>query len=89
MKEYLLLIPIVMLSACSTLTPIPPEIKAEVAAKPIGELPVHLSIEQLRCPKSRYFQVDKRMECRYEIRREIAERKLMQDRADKQTKTTK
>jgi hypothetical protein len=77
-----------MLSACSTLTPMPSEIKAEVAAKPIEDLPTYISIEQLRCPKSRYFQVDKRMECRHKIRREIAERQLMEDRVDKQIKTT-
>lgn len=88
MKKYLLLILTTMLSACSTLIPIPPDIREEIAAKPIGELPIYSSIEQIRCPKSRYFQIDERMECKLKIRREIAERKLMQDRTDKQSKTT-
>ena len=79
MKKLLLLITVTALSACATPTPIPPEIKAEVAKTPLEDLPVYSSIEQQRCPKSRYVSLDKRLDCKHEVRRELAARKIMRE----------
>lgn len=41
----------------------------------IKEMPRFASIEQQRCPKSRYPSVKKRMECKKEVRVEIYEKR--------------
>lgn len=40
----------------------------------IAEMPRFSSIEQQRCPKSRYPSVKKRLECKYEVRIELYEK---------------
>ncbi len=79
MKKFILLASIAVLGACATPTPIPPEIKAAVDKIPVNQLPVYASIEQQRCPKSRLMSFNKRMECKHEIRRELAARKMMRE----------
>ena len=47
--------------------------KADQNAETIAveDMPRFASIEQQRCPKSRYPSVKKRLECKHEVRREI------------------
>jgi len=42
----------------------------------IKEMPRFASIEQQRCPKSRYRSVKNRLECKHEVRIEIYEKRL-------------
>lgn len=79
MKKFVLLASISVLGACTTPTPIPPEIKATVDKTPVDQLPVYASIEHQRCPKSRYNSLNRRTECKHQIRRELAARKMMRE----------
>lgn len=45
----------------------------------IKEMPRFSSIEQQRCPKSRYRSVKKRLECKKEVRVEIFEKRQARD----------
>lgn len=74
MKKFFLLA-FLILSACAAAQPIPPEIKAEAEKIPLENLPVYASIEQQRCPKSRYPSLEKRLVCKQEVRRELAAKK--------------
>ncbi|MCB1681029.1 MAG: hypothetical protein H6858_03440 [Rhodospirillales bacterium] len=78
MKKSLLLAALI-LSACAAPRPIPPEIKAKVQAMPQENLPVYASIEQQRCPKSRYPSLETRLDCKHEVRRELAARRIMRE----------
>lgn len=82
MRKFILLSSIAILGACTTPQPIPPEVRAAVDKMPVEELPVYASIEQQRCPKSRYPSFNKRRECKYEIRRENAAREMMREQAN-------
>lgn len=79
MKKFAVLIFVVSLSACATPTPIPQEVKDKVALISVEELPRNTSLEQTRCPKSRYHSFDKRMECKISVRRDLAARKMMRE----------
>lgn len=79
MKKFALLLCVVSLSACATPTPIPQTVKDKVALIPAEELPRNTSLEQTRCPKSRYHSFDKRMECKISVRRDLAARKMMRE----------
>lgn len=78
MKKSLLLV-VFIVSACAAPQPIPLEIKAETEKIPLENLPVYASIEQQRCPKSRYPSLEKRLNCKQEVRRELAARKIMRE----------
>lgn len=88
MKKIVLLASIAVLGACTTPTPIPSEIKAAVAKTPVEDLPMYASIEQQRCPKSRYMSFDKRRECKHEVRRELAAREMMREQNEAIEKKT-
>ena len=47
----------------------------------IKEMPRFSSIEQQRCPKSRYPSVKKRLECKHEVRVEIFEKRQTRENA--------
>lgn len=79
MKNLIILSCVVLLSACATPTPVPQDIKDKVAVIPAEELPRNRSLEQMRCPKSRYHSFDKLMECKTAIRRDLAARKIMRE----------
>ena len=64
MKFIALFIALAGLSACSLTN----KEAAENGAKPMKQ---YSSIEQLRCPKSRYHSVKKRLECKHEVREEL------------------
>ncbi|QQG36798.1 MAG: hypothetical protein HYS17_03240 [Micavibrio aeruginosavorus] len=82
MKKIALILCIGFLSGCATPTPIPQDIKDKVAQLPTDDLPRNSSLEQTRCPKSRYHSFDKRMACKNEVRRELAARKIMREQKD-------
>ncbi len=46
----------------------------------IKEMPRFSSIEQQRCPKSRYRSVKKRLECKKEVRVELFEKRQARDK---------
>lgn len=48
----------------------------------IKEMPRFASIEQQRCPKSRYPSVKKRLECKKEVRVEIFEKRQARETAE-------
>ena len=48
----------------------------------IKEMPQYSSIEQQRCPKSRYRSVKKRLECKKEVRVEIFEKRQAREAAE-------
>lgn len=79
MKKFALLLFVVSLSACATPTPISQTVKDKVALIPEEELPRNTSLEQTRCPKSRYHSFDKRMECKISVRRDLAARNMMRE----------
>ena len=79
MKKFALLVSAISLSACATPTPISQMVKDKVALIPAEELPRNTSLEQTRCPKSRYQSFDKRMECKVSVRRDLAARKMMRE----------
>jgi len=82
MRNYALIACVSLLSACSSFTPIPQEIKDKVAQIPAEDLPRNSSIEQMRCPQSRYPLLDKRMECKTEIRRYRAAKIMMNEQKE-------
>lgn len=82
MRNYVLITCVGLLSACASFTPIPQEIKDKVAQIPAEDLPRNSSIEQMRCPKSRYPLLDKRMECHTEVRRNRAARIMMNEQKE-------
>jgi hypothetical protein len=88
MKKLAILLCVVILGGCVTPMPIPPETKAAVDRIPVEDLPIYASTEQQRCPKSRYMSFDKRRECKYEVRREIAARKMMREQSETIEKET-
>lgn len=47
----------------------------------IKEMPRFSSIEQQRCPKSRYPSVKKRLECKHEVRVELFEKRQAREAA--------
>lgn len=49
----------------------------------IAEMPRFSSIEQQRCPKSRYPSVKKRLECKHEVRIELYEKRQAKEAAEK------
>jgi hypothetical protein len=79
MKNFIVLSSIVLLSACATPTPIPKDVKDKVAQISTDDLPRNSSLEQTRCPKSRYYSFDKRMDCKISVRRELAARQMMRE----------
>jgi hypothetical protein len=79
MRKFVLLASIAVLGACSTPTPIPPEIKVAVDKIPVDQLPRYASREQQRCGKSRSLSFDKRRECKYKVRRELVARQMMRE----------
>ncbi len=79
MKKFILLSGIIFLSACATPTPIPQDITDKVAQIPADDLPRNTSLEKTRCSKARYHSFDKRMDCKIEVRRELAARKMMRE----------
>lgn len=78
MKLFLIAMLALGLSACASANPIPENIKKSVAEIPVGELPRMSSLEQRHCPKSKYPSAIQRNECKLEVRREIAARKMME-----------
>lgn len=48
----------------------------------IAEMPRFSSIEQQRCPKSRYPSVKKRLECKHEVRIELYEKRQAKKAAE-------
>ncbi len=79
MNKFTLLIGVCLLSACATPTPVPQEVKDKVAQISTDDLPRNSSLEQTRCPKSRYHSFDKRMDCKISVRRELAARQMMRE----------
>ena len=79
MKYAAIFVAIGFLTACAPITPIPPEITATVAKKPIEDLPVYASIEQQRCPKAHFSSYQKKRECVHAVRRELAARDMMKN----------
>lgn len=79
MNKFTLLIGVIFLSACATPTPIPQEVTNKVAQISVDDLPRNSSLEQTRCPKSRYQSFDKRMDCKISLRRELAARQMMRE----------
>ena len=57
---------------------------SDYTPKQIKEMPRFSSIEQRRCPKSRYPSVNKRLECKYEVRVEIYEKRLEKQNKEKE-----
>ncbi len=84
MKKILLPLALLMLSACATPAPVPPDIRAAVAKIPPEKLQAYPITEQQRCGPNRHsfnnYSPSQRRECKYRIRREKAERKLMAER---------
>ncbi len=64
MKFIALSIALIGLSACSLTN-------SETAENGVKPMKQYSSIEQLRCPKSRYHSVKKRLECKREVREEL------------------
>ena len=79
MKFAAIIVAIGFLTACAPVSPVPPEITAKVAKTPIEDLPVYASIEQQRCPKARFSSYQKKRECAYSVRRELAARDIMKN----------
>ncbi|HBR68080.1 MAG TPA: hypothetical protein DEA55_01755 [Rhodospirillaceae bacterium] len=79
MKNFIVLFSIILLSACATPTPIPQDVKDKVAQISTDDLPRNSSLEQTRCPKSRYRSFDKHMDCKISVRRELAARQMMRE----------
>jgi hypothetical protein len=52
----------------------------------IKEMPRFSSIEQQRCPKSRYPSVKKRLECKHDVRVEIFEKRQAREAAKSNNK---
>lgn len=73
----------IMLAGCATVAPVSPEVKEKVERMPVDELPIYASIEQQRCPKAKFTSSVEKMECKYEVRRELAARDLMKKQAEK------
>ncbi len=48
----------------------------------IKEMPRFSSIEQQRCPKSRYRSVKKRLECKHEVRVELFEKRQAREKKE-------
>lgn len=80
MKRYLLIFGCMVLSGCATPQPIPQDIKNAVGKMPVENLKAYPIIEQQRCGAKLYTLERKRQECKYQIRREKAERKMMEER---------
>ncbi len=74
MKLIALSIALIGLSACSLTT----NETTDNGAKPMKQ---YASIEQLRCPKSRYHSVKKRLECKHEVREELNKKEVAKDEA--------
>jgi hypothetical protein len=79
MRNFIILSSVILLSACATPTPITQEIKDKVAQMSADDLPRNSTLEQTRCPKSRYHTFDKRMNCKIAVRRELAARKMLRE----------
>jgi hypothetical protein len=72
MKFIALSIALIGLSACSLTN----NETAENGVKPMKQ---YSSIEQVRCPKSRYHSVKKRLECKHEVREELNKKEAAKD----------
>ena len=79
MKYAAIIVAIGFLTACAPVSPVPPEITAKVAKAPIEDLPIYASIEQQRCPKANFSSYQKKRECTYAVRRELAARDMMKN----------
>lgn len=80
MKKFALLLCTSLLGACATSTPIPQEIKDKVAQIAVDDLPRNSSLEQTRCPKSRYpYSTRKRMDCKISVRQNLAAKQMMRE----------
>jgi len=74
MKFIALSIALIGLSACSLTN----REAAENGVKPMKQ---YASIEQLRCPKSRYHSVKKRLECKHKVREELNQKEAVKNEA--------
>lgn len=79
MRNFIILSSVILLSACATPTPVTQDIKDKVAQISTDDLPRNSTLEQTRCPKSRYHTFDKRMNCKIAVRRELAARQMMRE----------
>ena len=84
MKKILFILGLLAFSACATPPPIPPDIKAAVAKIPVEDLQTYPITEQERCGPSRHsfynYSPSQRQACKIRIRREKAERKMLEER---------
>jgi len=80
-KNLLLPFGVLVLSGCAIPQPIPPDIQKEIQQIPAEDLQRYPLVEQQRCTRVRtHFIPAETLKCKYRIRREKAERKLMEER---------